>query len=454
MRIVAAVLAGVVIGALYTVSPLTLWCVPLMIVVLTGAGRGLPENERRWVHVLLIVGLAARLATIGAMFIVNTPMHDDESVAMLSGDEAYGMSRALRTRDVLTGARVTQYDYFVAYDEYGRNAYITILTAIQALFGPTPYSMRLFNTVLFMTAGVLLFRTVRPAFGPLPAFGGLAAVLFLPTLFYWSISLLKEPLYLLGGTLTLTGTIAAARTTARRDRVLPLIAIVTGLVLTSGLRSGAFALTVLGLGCGIAVLVFFSSPLRHKLTAAVAGVAIVLGVVATPAARERLASALDSAAKTHAGHVFTQGHAYKLLDAGFYVTPVTVADSPVTLTAAEAARYVIRAAISFVAVPVPWELASTRELSYLPEQLLWYVLVALFPIGLAAAWKREPLVVSVLAGYVVPTAVALALTNGNVGTLLRLRGMIIPYVVWISAVGFFALLERYASTVSDVRMTA
>jgi len=62
--------------------------------------------------------------------------------------------------------------------------------------------------------------------------------------------------------------------------------------------------------------------------------------------------------------------------------------------------------------------------------------------------------VSMLAGYVVPTAVALALTNGNVGTLLRLRGMIIPYVVWISAVGFFALLERYASTVSDVRMTA
>jgi len=114
MRIVAAVLAGVVIGALYTVSPLTLWCVPLMIVVLTGAGRGLPENERRWVHLLLIVALVARLATIGAMFIVNTPMHDDESVAMLSGDEAYGMSRALRTRDVLTGARVTQYDYFVA----------------------------------------------------------------------------------------------------------------------------------------------------------------------------------------------------------------------------------------------------------------------------------------------------------------------------------------------------
>jgi hypothetical protein len=187
---------------------------------------------------------------------------------------------------------------------------------------------------------------------------------------------------------------------------------------------------------------------------AAAGVAIVLGVTATPTVRERLVSALDSAAKTHAGHVFTQGHAYKLLDAGFYVVPVPAVDSPVTLTTAEAARYVIRAVVSFVVVPVPWQLASTRELTYLPEQLLWYALVALFPIGLVAGWKRDPLVVSMLAGYIVPTAVALALTNGNVGTLLRLRGMIIPYVVWISAVGFVSWLEHYAPRSSRARMTA
>ena len=36
--------------------------------------------------------------------------------------------------------------------------------------------------------------------------------------------------------------------------------------------------------------------------------------------------------------------------------------------------------------------------------------------------------------------VLLALTNGNVGTLLRLRGLVIPYLVWISAVGFCTAL--------------
>ena len=99
---------------------------------------------------------------------------------MLSGDEAYGLSRALRARDVMTGAPVGPYDYFVASDEYGRNSYITLLTGIQILFGPTPYSMRLLNTLLFLVAGILLFRLSRSAFGSLPAFLGLTVFLFLP----------------------------------------------------------------------------------------------------------------------------------------------------------------------------------------------------------------------------------------------------------------------------------
>jgi len=49
---------------------------------------------------------------------------------------------------------------------------------------------------------------------------------------------------------------------------------------------------------------------------------------------------------------------------------------------------------------------------------------------------------SLLAGFTLPTAAALALTNGNVGTLLRLRGTLIPYVVFLSATGFCAWLQR------------
>lgn len=88
MQVAAAVLLGIAAGAAYTVSPLTAWCAALAAIVLTLAGRGLPTAEGRALKILLVAALVARLAAIGAIFVVNTPMHDDESVGMLSGDEA------------------------------------------------------------------------------------------------------------------------------------------------------------------------------------------------------------------------------------------------------------------------------------------------------------------------------------------------------------------------------
>ncbi len=456
MHAIAAILLGIAGGALYTVSPLTAWCVVLAAIVLALAGRGLPPSEARALRLLLVAALVLRLAAIGGLFLINTPLHDDESIGMLSGDEAYDLGRALRARDVAIGAPVGQYDYFVTGDEYGRNSYIPFLTGIQVLFGPAPYSMRLLNTLLFIIGAVLLFRTTRPAFGWLPAFGGLIALLFLPTLFYWSISLLKEPLNLFGTALVISGCAGAARAGGARRRILWGLAAVAGLAIVADLRPEGFALTVLGIGTGVALLIFFRMPARMRAGAAIVAL-LLAGVIASqPAAQQRITSALETTARTHAGHVFTVGHAYKLLDDTFYYSPVSPGGWTTKLTAGQAARYVVRAAASFLAVPLPWQLESVRELTYLPEQLVWYLMLVLLPAGLAAAWRRDAVVTALLAGYILPTSAALALTNGNVGTLLRLRGIVIPYLVWLSAAGFCAWLQRAAtaSTASEGTATS
>jgi hypothetical protein len=435
-----SVLAGVLAGAIYTVSPLSVWTAALAFAVFRRAGFGLPESEARVAKRVLAAAFVVRIAAITALFILNTPKHDAGAVSMLTGDEAYGMSRALRTRDVVLGTATTQYDYFVAYDEYGDNSYVSRLTALQLLFGPTPYSMRLLNCVLFTIAAVLLFRIARAGFGALAATSGLIVMLFVPTLFLWSISLLKESLYLLGSTLILSGALGAWRARTWVYRLSATAAMLAGVLVVRGLRPGAIALASLGLLCGFGLWWSTSSVRRLALTAA-AGLAIAGVVVFQPLAQQRVIAGLETAAKAHSGHVFTVGHSYKLLDEGFYFSPQTPIASTLTLSAAEAARFVIRGVLSFFTVPWPWELASARELPYLPEQLLWYALVVLLPIGIVSGWRRDPLVTCMFVGYVVPTATALALTNGNVGTLLRLRGTVTPYLIWPAVVGFLALLQ-------------
>jgi hypothetical protein len=430
--------AGLCVAALYTLTPLTVCVVAAGAAVRPLLFSGLSRGERHCLTAILVVALLARVAAIGAVFVSNLPKHDDQFVGATSGDEAYAMSRALRTRAILRGWTTDKYDFFVAFDEYGRNSYVTALTAAQVVFGPTPYSLRLFNTLLFTVGALLLFRLCRHAFGPGPAFGGLATALSWPSLFVWSTSLLKESLYFLLGATVLTAAIAVVRSASWRSRAIAL-AIVAAAALSRDLRPGA--LMLMGSGLLVGGALYAASASKRAFVVAILFVTLALGLsLSRFHLEERLVSGLEGAAKTHSGHVFTVGHSYKLLDDGFYVNPRTPVSSTLTLTRDQAARFVVRAAASFLMVPLPWQLQSSRELAYLPEQVAWYGLIMLLPIGVVAGCRRDRFVTCMLVGYAIPTATALALTNGNVGTLLRLRGLVVPYLVWIGAVGFFVVL--------------
>ena len=76
---------------------------------------------------------------------------------------------------------------------------------------------------------------------------------------------------------------------------------------------------------------------------------------------------------------------------------------------------------------------------------MWLLIVGFAPVGLVAGWRRDPLVTSLLIGFVLPTAAALAVTNGNVGTLLRLRGLVSPYLIWVAVVGGLSVAEYLLS---------
>lgn len=425
---------------LYTVSPLGLCAGALTLAAAALARRNLPDDERRMLTAIVATAVALRIAAIIAVFFTSIPIHDDQFVGGFTGDGVYSMARALRTRDLLLGVPANKYDYVVTFDEYGRNSYVSFLTVAQVAFGPAPYGVRLMNSAIFIAGALLLYRVTRDTLGPAPALIGLTALLFFPTLFVWSISLLKESLYFTGSALILWAAVVVIRADKWRARMYGVLAALAGAMVIRDLRSGAVWLAALGLTVGLAIR---AATLSRRLAAA-AAMAVVLALASLSIAQPvqgTVIRALESTAKTHTGHVFTVGHAYKLLDAGYYFNPQTPAASTLTLDAGQSARYVLRAVVSFLIVPAPWQLVSLRELAFLPEQLLWYAVLALLPIGVAAGWRRDPLITCLLLGYALPTAAVLALTNGNVGTLLRLRGLVTPYFVWLSAVGFCASLQ-------------
>src|SRR5437773_294223 len=132
---------GFAAAVVYTVAPLAVWSFAIGAVVLALGRRGLSLTDRRLLGLLLTVAIAARLLFIVAIFLRNLPQHHDMWLGELAGDGAYGLSRGLRARDLLLGVPTNKFDSFVVNDVYGRNDYVAMLTGLQVLFGPIPYSV-------------------------------------------------------------------------------------------------------------------------------------------------------------------------------------------------------------------------------------------------------------------------------------------------------------------------
>ncbi len=91
--------------------------------------------------------------------------------------------------------------------------------------------------------------------------------------------------------------------------------------------------------------------------------------------------------------------------------------------------------------PFPWDLRRTLDALTVPEMLTWYVL---FVAAVWTAWidRRRWRTLAPLLAFVIGMMFVFALAEGNVGTLFRHRGMVIPTVAVLAAPTLVALAAR------------
>jgi hypothetical protein len=432
----ASVIAGVVVGVVYALSPLTVWFALAMILLVPAAAAGLNGAERRWVMTLLVVAIVLRVAAIGGLFAITN--HANVPFSSFFGDEEYFIKRSLWLRNVSLGVPIHTADIIYAFDEYSATSYLYFLAFVQVLVGPAPYGVHLLAVAFYLSGSVVLYRTVRPTFGRLPALVGLGLLLFLPSLFAWSISALKDPVFFLLMSLALALAVKAVRGPGVPRRLLAAGAVVALAAALETIRPGSGGvLSLASVAGGLIIAVLVWRP--RLLIASIVAVPILAGaVLARPEAQAKAYSAVQTAARQHWGHIATSGYVYRLLDDRFYPDRGEIDD----IGFRESATFVVRALERYVTVPLPWEMQSRWALAYLPAQIVWYILVALVPVGFVYGCRRDPLVAGLMLAFASVAALAVALTSGNIGTLVRHRDLALPYLVWLSAVGACELLSR------------
>jgi hypothetical protein len=433
-----ATIAGLFIGVAYVFSPLTVLFFASSAAIVHWAGRGVPPVERRFVRVILVTAIAMRVAAVAGLFLasryVNVPF------ATFFGDEEFFIRRSIWLRNLALGLPVHGADVIYAFDAVGQTSYLYILAFIQVLVGPSPYGVHLVAIAFYISAGVLLYRLVRSTLGRAPAVIGLVLLLYLPSLFAWSISALKEPFYFLLTTITILLVVKLCRSPRWAGRVIALAAVVVLIGVAETVRREGGPLAAISLTSGLAIAGLVVRP--RLLIVVLFAAPIALGAaLSRPYIQMKADLGIRQAARQHAGHINTTGYVYKTLDERFYQSNEDLDD----IRGFEAARFLVRSVVSYITVPLPWDVQSRAALVYVPEQIVWYLLVALLPAGLVFSFRRDALVTALLIAYAAASSFLVAITSGNVGTLVRHRGMAIPYIVWLSAVGGCELMCRIAA---------
>lgn len=438
-------LAGALFGIGYAASPLTVWFLASVALLCVWGIRGLSVRERAWVLGILAFAIFARLLLVFSLFLVSEP----SEVASFSwdGDGVYYKQRAEWIRQLWLGNQIGSLDYGRAfYRGYGWTSYIYVLAYLQYWFGEAPFAIHLLNVFLSLSVAVVLYRLIRAGYGKATALLGLVLLLFMPTPLLWSVSALKESLYVFLIMLGLVGAVFAVRGPSMMRRVFGLCAVIITLSTIDGIRGGAalmFVVAIVGGLCGAIA--------TRRLSVALVVIAILpfatYRLVQTDAIYPRLKSELERAAVQHIGHVKTVGNSYKLLEDRFYVD----AERDVAITAwtpVDQARYVVRAIASLIAMPLPWQARSATELLFLPLQIIWYLMVLFAVVGTVVGLRRDPLVTCMLVAIVSVGSISIAIYSGNIGTMVRLRDTIVPFVVWLSAEGVIATASVWRAKVS------
>jgi hypothetical protein len=424
--------AGVGLGLAWMLSPLTVVLGGATFWMCARAVSRLDGDERFYTTRILAIAIGARFLIVGVLLLTTRP--DREPFVTLFPDAKFLLDRSLWIRNLWLGNPIGPHQSISIFDPYAASSYPSLLAAVQTLAGPSPYGLCLLSVALFTAGALLLHTSVRRAFGGLVAAVGLAAVMVWPTLFAWSVSVLRESAqFFLGAVLAsaLFGLVRDRRVFTRAAWALALAAALAGL---SALRPGTLEI-------GLAAVVF-AAALRAILSRRWIAVAVVIVAAAGLWLREeRFLTLVHLAANRHFGHVMSTGQSFRLLDETVYAGGLDAIDR---MSFFDCTRFLMNAVGAFVVVPAPWRVSSAGELAMIPQQLAWYLFVAAAVAGTAVGLRRDAWLTCILAGYALAGLVIIAPNSGNVGTLVRHRDMIVPFVLWLGSLGLVSAARAAA----------
>lgn len=453
---------GLAWGLLSYISPGTAFFIAALIAIAAAISLASKGRERRFLLWLVLAGAAARVLLI-VIFIAAA--HWRPEVQAIWGDSvsySYRAAQMVRfweneSAGALShfGAVPAGFPVFlqdVAWEDdlfrpYGWTGYIYMLGVFYLLFGYAPISAKFINVMAGVLTSVFFYYALKTCLNERVARLAAVFIMFFPTLLFWSATNMKESVSIF---LTAVCMLALVKLVDKFKLSYALV-LILALFLQGGVRQEIIYIA------SFSLLIAYFAASKISITKKMFFVIFVaLFIILTPGGKRAIQSSQKSPVEIfnyHIGHINTPGTAYKILDEKYYRHP----NSLEQMSYAEFGVAFARAWLHFLVEPLPWRLATKLQVAVgFPLAIIWYFLLAFFVIGFFQGLLRyRSRGVWAMAIYFLIFSSVIAITGGNVGTLIRMRDMVTPFFLIFAAsaiVNILSLPKAETNSMQRIRL--
>lgn len=457
-------LLGSVLGVIFAVSAASAFVAVLLLLSVFIVYRVSGKCSRNFLVAIFLTGFAVRVILAAANYNVSmlaglgSDTQPDARVYNSNALYIAGITGGVDYRDAIDKDPVLRDSIAVAntaYDghlpkipEYQNCYYVWLISAFYACFGYAPIAAKIINGLLGCWSAVLIFLIAIELLRSEKAARAAALVtMFMPSLVYWSSTLLKDGLF--NFTLLLYSLLAIRFIS--RHRPLTFVYLVMSMTAACLLKHKIAYLLVITFSV-IVIAGFreqFSRIARHQRWYIIIS-ALLLAVMSVYFNMERIVTFIG----THFGSVIIvtkslQSNPAMSYDLYYYVDigPDSVFN-PADVMANVILSWhfplmVVRAVFFYFFSPLPWQVPYDHALylAMYPQVLFTYILIPFAVIGFREAFRMNRAVTLALGIILAILIVPQAMTENVVGTAFRHKDTFMPFIIMFASHGYVQYFE-------------
>lgn len=323
--------------------------------------------------------------------------------------------------------------------QYGYSGFTYLLGIVYYFFGPLKFSSRLINCLMGVGAGIFIYYIVKDILGKRTAKLSAILTVFTPSLFLWSIALLKDIPFIFIGCTILWSFLRFQKT----KKALYLFILFTAILAQHTIRPQFSIAVTMGI-CIFSYFIISGISWKKKIIIFICSLILIVPILHRANFKLIVSNQITGVLQYSRGIERTGGSIYKIFDDKYYTGGSMLHSNSINYI--DFTKGFFKGWLYFLFAPFPWRIYTKLLLMSYPQVILWYLFIPFVFIGMITAFRykwRETFFIFV---YIIIFGSIIVMTSGNIGTVFRHRDMLTPFFLIFGSLGLikiFGQLEKF-----------